>query len=525
MKKVLIPTKLDPVAADILKSHQGYSVVQDAEAGLDALVSAHPDTYALIVRSEKVTAELIDRLPELKCVVRAGAGYNTIDIRYARSRGIDVMNTPGANANAVAEEVLALILADARHLIPADATTRMGEWAKSLYMGRELAGKTVGIVGLGNIGRLVARRLRGFECTLLGYDPLVSHEKAREADVEPVELQTLFEQADFITLHIPETDETRGLVDDALLSRMKPGATIVNCARAGIIDEEALRRHKQTHGVRFLNDVYAKDAAGKKSVADIADIMLPHLGASTVEANRNAAQRAAQQLIDLVEKGVTSFIVNRGIPEGLDETYCELAFALARLARDLLGRNIPLKMIETSFYGQLKPFAQWLLAPMISGIWEDLGRSVDYDAAVAYLDEMGIDYADRATDPGKGFENSVTIDLIGEQDDSTLKRVSVRGTVAEGVLMVSRINGFDRLYFEPVGPTLFFLYDDRPGVIAAISRKLAEGGINIEDMRNPHDRKTDRSLAILKVNQPVADDVMAAIKAEIDAASAICVEL
>ncbi len=525
MKKVLIPTKLDAIAAETLEAHEGFCVVQDAETGLETLVDAHPDAYALIVRSDKVTSGIIDRLPGLKVIVRAGAGYNTIDIKHARSRGVDVMNTPGANANAVAEEVVALMLADARHLIPADASTRAGKWEKSQFMGRELAGKTVGIVGLGNIGRLVARRLRGFDCEVLGYDPLVSHEKVRDAGVEPVELAELFRRADVVTLHIPETDETRGLVGEALLAGMKPGSTIVNCARAGIVDEGAMRVVKQRLKLRFLNDVYPSDAAGDKSVADIADIMVPHLGASTFEANRNAAQRAARQLIDLVEKGVTSFIVNRDIPEGLDEAYCELAFALARLGRNLLGCSVPLKMIETSIYGQLEPFGQWLLAPMISGIWEDLGRSVDHAAARAYLEEMGIEYINRPTDPAKGFENSLTIDLIGEQDDSTLKRVSVRGTVTEGVLMVSRINRFDRLYFEPVGPTLFFLYEDRPGVIATIGGKLAEAGINIEDMRNPHDPKTNRSLAILRVNRPVEAELFSAIGEEIQATSATCAEL
>ncbi|MEI8353855.1 MAG: phosphoglycerate dehydrogenase [Lentisphaerota bacterium] len=525
MKKVLIPTKLDSVATDVLKNNGGYVVVQDAKTPIEDLAKAHPDAYALIVRSEKVTAELIDSLPDLRVIVRAGAGFDTIDTKHARKRGVDVMNTPGANANAVAEEVIALILADARFIIPADASTRRGEWEKKAFMGRELTGKTIGIVGLGNIGRLVAKRLKGFECRLLGFDPLVPGDRVREYGIEPVTLDELFRESDIVTLHIPGGEGTKNLIGRNLLALMKTGATLVNCARAGIIDEAALREIKAAKKLRLLNDVYPKDEPGPKPIADIADIMLPHLGASTHEANFVAAERAARELIDLDEKGVATYIVNRDIPEGLDKTYCELAYILSRVTRELSGRSLPITMIETSFYGQLEPYANWLLVPILSGIWEDFDRYNDYKAAAAFIKEMGIDYVNRAIEPEKGFANSITIDLIVEQADNQLKRTSVRGTVAEGVLMVSRINEFDHLYFVPHGSTLFFLYDDRPGVIATISRKLADAGFNIEDIRNPHDTRTNRSLAIFKLYQPVAETLVAEIGREIKAHSAMCVML
>ena len=525
MKKVLIPTKLDSIAAEILKAHGGYSIVQDAKTPLNELAAAHSDAHALIVRSEKVTAAVMDALPRLRVVVRAGAGYDNIDIKYARKRGVDVMNTPGANANAVAEEVVALILADARHLVPADASTRRGEWEKKAFMGRELTGKTVGVVGLGNIGRLVIKRLAGFECRILGYDPLVSIERARELGVEPVDLDELFTESDFVTLHIPETDATRGIVNASLLSLMKQGATIVNCARAGIIDENALREARKVKSLRFLNDVYPKDEAGPKSVADIADIMVPHLGASTFEANYVAAERAARELIDLDDKGVTSYIINRDIPEGLDRAYCELTFALAKLTRELAGRTTQLRAIETSFYGQLEPYGKWLLVSVLAGVWEDFDRFNDSGAAVKFLADMGIEYTNRPTDAEKGFPNSVTIDLITEIEEGRLKRTSVRGTVTEGMLMVSRINEFDRLYFPPSGNLFVCVYPDRPGVTAAISRHLADAQINIEDMRNPHDTHTNRSLAIVHVNKPVPDNVIAVISKEISAQIALSIQL
>ncbi len=525
MKKVLIPTNLDPVAAETLRATGRYAVVQDGSTPPADLARAHADAYALIVRSEPVTAELLDLLPQLKVVVRAGAGYDTIDIRQARKRGVDVMNTPGANANAVAEEVIALILADARFIIPADLSTRAGGWEKKSFLGRELAGKTVGIVGLGNVGRLVARRLKGFECRLLGYDPLVPSERVRELGIEPVALEDLFSESDIVTLHIPETDTTRRMIGARLLELLKPGATLVNCARAGIIDEDALRAVKQRKGLRFLTDVYPRDAPGPKSVADIADIMMPHLGANTREANYNAARRAAEQLIDLDERGITAYIVNRDIPEGLDKAYCDLAFVLARLTRALAGPAAPLKMIETSFYGRLEPYASWLLVSILSGLWDGFDRLNDYEAAVKFLREMGIEHVNRAVDPDKGFANSMTLDLIVEESGSRLKRTSVRGTVAEGRMMISRINEFDHLYFEPSGVMLFCIYHDRPGVIAAISRHLADLGINIEDMRNPHDPKTNRSLAILKINRMPGEDVIRRIADDIAALSIMAVAL
>ncbi|NLG35271.1 MAG: hydroxyacid dehydrogenase [Lentisphaerae bacterium] len=310
MKKVLIPTALDSVAKEILEANRNYDVVQIPKADILQFARENPDLHALIVRSEKVTAEIIDAAPALKAVIRAGAGYNTIDIQHARAKGVDVMNTPGANSNGVAEEVIALMLADARHLVAADASTRAGKWEKTSFMGREITGKTVGIVGLGYIGRLVAKRLSGFEVKLLAYDPFVTPEQAREQGIELVELPDLFARADYVSLHLPENAQTKGLVNRDLLSLMKEGATLINCARSGILNEDDLRALKPEKKLRFLNDVYPKDEEGPKSVADIADLMAPHLGASTREANAKAAELAARELIDLDEKGIRTAVVN-----------------------------------------------------------------------------------------------------------------------------------------------------------------------------------------------------------------------
>ena len=524
MKKVLIPTKLNPAVKTMLEKTGNYSVVLQ-EGDLATLAREHADAYAMIVRSEKVTPEILDLLPALKVIVRAGSGYDTINTKYARKKGVDVMTTPGANSNAVAEEVIALMLADARHIVAADVSCRAGKWEKAKFMGREVAGKIVGIVGLGFIGQLVAKRLSGFDVTLIGFDPVISQEKAKGLGIEVVNLATLFERADYITLHVPENDSTRGMVNSSLLSKCKKGATIVNCARSGIINEDDLRAAKAAKGIRFLNDVYAKDAEGHKSVTDIADIMLPHLGASTHEANAKAATDAAEELIEFDEKGVSTYIVNRDIPAGLDQAYCELAYTLAKLSRQLIGTQNKLKLIETSFYGTLKPYGKWLLAPVVSALTEDFDRSMDHPAAIKFLREMGVDYDDRDADANKGFGNSITLDLTASTGPETLQHVSVRGTVTEGVLMISRINDFAGLYFEPKGHTVVFIYKDRPGVLARISAELAQARVNIDDVRNPHDTQGEKSIAIIKVNQPVACDLIAKIAKEIEATTHFSIDL
>ena len=309
MKKVLIPTKLDKEVAKIL-GNAGFEVVQNPEKAVIDLASENTDAEVIIVRSEKVTPEVMDKLPSLRLVVRAGAGFDNIDTKYARSRNVDVMNTPGANSNAVAEEVVALALAAYRRVVPADASTRAGKWEKSKFMGREITGKTVGILGLGHIGRLLVKRLSGFEVKVLAFDPVLSPEKAAELGVTLTSVEEIFSQADIISLHIPENDATRGMVNAKLLSLVKKGVMLINCARAGIVDEEAIRAIKAEKEMLYCNDVYKKDAEGDKSVADIADVMLPHLGASTKEANFMAAKKAADQTVAYYESGDKSCVVN-----------------------------------------------------------------------------------------------------------------------------------------------------------------------------------------------------------------------
>ncbi len=517
MKKILIPTKLDKVAADML-AKKGYEVVQDADTAIEELVKTNADTQVLIVRSEKVTEEIIDSLPELKLVVRAGAGYNTIDTKYARRKNVDVMNTPGANSNAVAEEVIAMMLAASRHIVKGDMTTREGKWEKKKFMGAELADKTIGILGMGNIGQLLVKRLQGFNMKFLAYDPVLSADIAREIDVELCSIEEIFAKSDFVSLHIPENDKTRGMINRKLLETMKEGAMLINCARAGVVNEEDLRAVKAEKKLVFCNDVYPKDAPGEKSISDIAEIMLPHLGANTKEANFNAAKRAAEQTVAYFEKGVTTCVVNKGVPDGLDAHYQTLAFVLSKLARAYLGVNKAPVKIESSFYGKLNQFGKWMLAPITAGISPEFDPYLEAADAESFLKERGIEVCDRKVDNNKKYGESITIDLFEGAD--TINKASVRGTITENNLMISRLNNFDKIYLEPTGHNLFAEYSDAPGVIGKIASILGDENINIIDIRAPQDHKINRSLAVIKTNVPVPDKVIDKIKKAANAVNA-----
>lgn len=516
MRKVLIPTKLDKFAAALL-SDKGYQVVLDGATPLDDLVKANPDTEVLIVRSEKITPAIIDSLPELKLIVRAGAGFNTIDTDYARKKNVDVMNTPGANSNAVAEEVVAMMLAYSRHLVPADISTRKGDWEKSKFMGHELTGKTVGILGLGHIGQLLVKRLSGFEVNLLGFDPILSSALAEKLGVKLASVEEIFAQADFISLHIPENNETRGMINRRVLELMKPGSVLVNCARSGIINEDDLRAVKAEKKIGFCNDVYAKDAAGPKSVADVADIMLPHLGANTVEANFVAARRAAEQTIAYFEQGVTNFVVNKALPDGLSAKFQQLAFVLTGLSRAYLGEGNPSR-IETSFYGELARFNQYMLSPIAAGLAEDFAPDQTPNDAERFFQTRGIEVANRVVDNDKLYGEAMTIDLFAGHNP--IHKAGARGTIAENKLMISRLNNYDQLYLEPSGCHLFVEYKDAPGVIGKIAGILGEKNINIIDIRAPHDVASGKSLTVIKTSDPLPEPLIEKIRDAVKADNA-----
>ncbi|MCH5285103.1 MAG: ACT domain-containing protein [Akkermansiaceae bacterium] len=521
--KILIPTKLDKSAAAALTA-AGYEVVQDDTTPLEELVAAHADAAGLIVRSEKVPAAIIDRMPALKCVIRAGAGYDNIDYVYARTKGIDVMNTPGANANAVAEEVVAMVLAAYRYVIPADVTTRAGEWNKKQYMGRELTRKTVGILGLGNIGRMLVKRLQGFECTVLGYDHFLSKQRALNIGATPAELEEIFSTADIISIHVPGGPATKNMVDARLIGMMKDGAMLVNCARYGVVDEEALRAAKAAgKHIIYCTDVHPKDAAAQQPSADVAEVMLPHLGANTKEANKMAAVRAASQMAAYFAEGDTSCVVNAETPGDLNPAHLRMAALLGKLCYHAGGCK-PIRKIECTFYNNLRSFRKWFTPWILQGAVPGAEQGLMPAAAEASLREHGIVFKAREPMDDKLYDDSLTLDLFMEEDGEQIK-TSVRGMVVDGEPVVSRIDDFNHLYASLTGNTLVLRYADRPGVIATIGQILSQSGINIDNIVAPLDAKSGDSLAVVKTNKPVDDELVELIARAIGAKRAFALSL
>ena len=521
--KILIPTKLDKAAAAALKA-AGYDVVQDDTTPLEELVAAHADAAGLIVRSEKAPAAIIDKLPALKCIIRAGAGYDNIDYVYARTKGIDVMNTPGANANAVAEEVVAMILAAYRYVIPADVTTRAGEWNKKQYMGRELTRKTVGILGLGNIGRMLVKRLQGFECTVLGYDHFLSKQRALNIGATPAELEEIFSTADIISIHVPGGPSTKNMVDARLISLMKDGAMLVNCARYGVVDEEALRAAKAAgKNIIYCTDVHPKDTAAMQPSADVADVMLPHLGANTKEANKMAAMRAASQMQAYFAEGDTSCVVNAETPTDLNPAHLKMAALLGKLCYHAGGCK-PIRKIECTFYNNLRSFRKWFTPWILQGAVPGAEQGLMPAAAEASLREHGIVFKAREPMDDKLYDDSLTLDLFMEEDGEQVK-TSVRGMVVDGEPVVSRIDDFNHLYASLTGNTLVLRYEDRPGVIATIGQILSQSGINIDNIVAPQDAKSGDALAVIKTNKPVDEDQVELIGRAVGAKRAFALSL
>ncbi len=521
--KILIPTKLDKAAAASLEA-AGYTAVQDDSISIEELVAANPDAAGIIVRSEKVTPAIMDAMPGLKCVIRAGAGFDNIDCVYARSKGIDVMNTPGANSNAVAEEVIAMILAAYRYIVPGDNTTRAGEWNKKKYMGRELTHKTVGILGLGNIGRLLVKRLQGFECKVLGYDHFLSKQRALNIGATPSELDEIFSTADIISIHVPGGPSTKNMVNAELIGKMKDGAMLLNCARYGVVDEDALRAAKAAgKNIIYCTDVHPKDAAAMQPSADIADLLLPHLGASTKEANHKAAMRAASQMVAYFTSGDTSCVVNGEKPEGVSPAHLQLAAMLGQLCYHAGGCK-PIRKIECTFYNNLRSYRKWFTPWILQGAVPGAEHGLVPAAAEASLREHGIVFKAREPMDDKFYDDALTLDIFMEEDGVQVK-TSVRGMVVDGTPVVSRIGDFDHLYAGLAGNTLVLRYKDRPGVIATIGQMLAMAGINIDNIVAPRDHVSGDSLAIVKTNQPVTEMQTHALAQAINAKQAFALTM
>jgi D-3-phosphoglycerate dehydrogenase len=506
--RVLIADKMDTKAAAIFRD-RGIDVDEKPGLSPDELSAIISGYDGLAVRSStKVTAPIMDAaLPRLKVVGRAGIGVDTIDVPAASARGIVVMNTPFGNSITTAEHAIAMLFALAREIPQADQSTQSGKWEKNRFMGVELAGKTLGLIGCGNIGSIVADRAHGLKMKVVAYDPFLSPERAVELGVEKAELDELLARADFITLHTPLTDQTRGILSREALARTKPGVRMVNCARGGLIDEAALKEALDSgHVAGAALDVFQEEPAKDNPLFGTRGLICtPHLGASTTEAQVNVAIQIAEQMSDYLLLGGITNAVN--VPSLSAEEaprlrpYMALAEKLGRLVGQIAGteiRSIDVEVEGAAAELNIKPITGAVLAGVMR-TWSDTVNMVN----APYL----------AKERGIGIRE---IRNEGEGDYHTLVAVTVGtehgGKRVEGTLFGNRAPRLVRIFdiqveAELAGQMIYIVNDDAPGFIGALGTSLGENKINIATFNLGRHSAGGEAVALVAVDDPITPDV------------------
>lgn len=522
--RVLIAEELSPATVEALGPD--FEIVECDGADRAALLPAIADVDAILVRSAtKVDAEAIAAARNLKVIARAGVGLDNVDIKAATQAGVMVVNAPTSNIVSAAELAVALLLASARNVVPASSALRNGEWKRSKYNGVEVADKTVGIVGLGRIGILVAQRLSAFGVKLIAYDPYVQPARAAQLGVRMMPLDDLLAEADFITVHLPKTPETMGLIGEEQLHKVKPTVHIVNAARGGIIDEEALYRALVDGRVAGAGlDVYAKEPCTDSPLFTLEQVVgLPHLGASTDEAQEKAGIAVAKSVRlalsgELVPDAVN---VQGGQLEEVIKPFLPLAEQLGAIACSLAEAAV--ERVDVAALGEIADHdVRVLELSALKGVFQKLVHDpVSFVNAPVLAEQRGVEVAltsDRTSEDHRSLIR-VTLTLT---DGTT---VSVAGTVTgtRNTAKVVDVDGFD--VDVPVSEHMAFLrYVDRPGVVGTVGRILGEAGVNIGGMQVSRD-EAGQALTVLTVDSAIAPEQLEAIIAEVKATSGKAVDL
>ncbi|HET9460048.1 MAG TPA: phosphoglycerate dehydrogenase [Sphingomicrobium sp.] len=506
--KVLIADKMDPKAAAIFRER---AIEVDEKPGLspDALKAVIGGYDGLAVRSStRVTAAVMDcGLPRLKVIGRAGIGVDTIDVPAASARGIVVMNTPFGNSITTAEHAIAMLFALAREIPQADQSTQAGKWEKSRFIGVELAGKTLGLIGCGNIGSIVADRAHGLKMKVAAYDPFLSPERALELGVDKVELDELLARADFITLHTPLIDQTRGILSREALAKAKTGVRIVNCARGGLIDEAALKDALESgHVAGAALDVFSEEPAKNNPLFGTRGLICtPHLGASTTEAQVNVAIQIAEQMADYLLLGGITNAVN--VPSLSAEEaprlrpYMALAEKLGRLVGQIAGaeiRGIDVEVEGAAAELNIKPVTGAVLAGVMSN-WSDTVNMVN---APYLARERGLDVREIRSAQEGDYHTLVAV-TTATADGA--KRV-------EGTLFGNRAPRLVQIFGIPVeaelaGQMIYIVNTDAPGFIGALGTTLGKHGVNIATFNLGRREEGGEAVALVAVDDPITPEI------------------
>jgi D-3-phosphoglycerate dehydrogenase / 2-oxoglutarate reductase len=526
IKRVLVTDSLQEVGVEALRA-EGLEVVVVPPLPAADLAQRIAPYAGLIVRSAtKVTAEVIEAAAALEVIGRAGVGLDNIDVDAATRRGIVCMNTPGGNTIAAAEHTIALLLATARKLPQAHAHLKAGKWERERFLGAEVYGKTLGIVGLGRIGAEVARRAQGFAMTVIAFDPYLTEEVAQRLGVELVDLDTLYRRADFITVHVPLTKDTRGLIGAAELARMKDGVRLVNCARGGIVDEAALAAAVQAGKVAGAAlDVFDREPPWGSPVLDAeAIVVTPHLGASTEEAQSSVAVAIAQQVADLLLRGLVRNAVNA--PSVDSELLKELApyLTLAEKLGSFLGQVARGRMGEVTlrYAGEVGGLTvQPLTVTFLRGLLAVILEENVTDVNAPYLArQRGLRVVESKTPASEDFASLVSAEL---KTDAGVFQVS--GTLFHRrEPRIVEVDGY-RMEAHPAGWMVVFTNEDVPGVIGRIGTLFGAHRINIAGMQLGRRAPGGHAVSILNLDSPVPDHVLAELRALPNIRSATLVRL
>jgi len=510
MYKILVTDNLSPQGVEILKQAEGLEVEVKNKIPPDELLQVIGNYHGLVIRSAtKVTEAVLDAGKSLKVVGRAGIGVDNVDVPAASARGVLVMNTPGGNTITTAEHAISLLLALARSIPQATASMKAGKWEKERFMGVELYQKTLGILGMGRIGSEVARRAKGLMMEVIVYDPFISAEVAREMGVQLVDLDRLFSESDFITIHTPLTKETQNLINEATLARMKDGVRIINCARGGIVSEQALYQAlKSGKAAGAALDVFEKEPLKESPLLELDNfICTPHLGASTAEAQENVAIAVARQMVDYLKRGVIRNAVNAPSlePEVLSkiQPYLNLAEKLGSLESQLSEGRI--EEIRIDYRGEitamdLAPLTVAVVKGVLTPILQDAVNSIN---AIPFAKGRGIRVIESKGAEDEDFASVIGVGLKTEKGQS-----EVAGTVVKKrEPRVIRINEF-RLEAVPEGHILIFSNVDTPGVLGKIGCLLGESQVNIANIQLSRERPGGRALSLVNVDQPLPPEAM-----------------